>query len=106
MNGTAACIADYPLAHFSRKTRMRKVWSEDGDTPAVGELGTVLGSVRRPDVGVAYFISWDKHPRGCVGLVTNPFSARFRNLKVTAPNGRVLFEGLQATLGKPKNARK
>jgi hypothetical protein len=50
--------------------------------------------------------SWDKHPRGCVGLVTNPFSARFRNLKVTAPNGRVLFEGVQAALGKPKDARK
>ena len=63
MNGTAACIVDYPLAHFPRKTRVRKVWSEDGDTHAAGELGTVLGSVGRPDVGVAYFISCDKHPR-------------------------------------------
>src|SRR5262245_36337469 len=63
MNDTAACIADYPIPHFSRQALMRKVWPEAGDTHAVGELGTVLGSVRRPDVGVAYFISWDKHPR-------------------------------------------
>ena len=31
--------------------------------------------------------------RGCVGLVTNPAQARFRNLKVTDATGEVLLEG-------------
>jgi tetratricopeptide (TPR) repeat protein/serine/threonine protein kinase len=40
--------------------------------------------------------------RGCVGLVTNPVHARFRNLKVTDATGKVLWEGVQNVLPKPK----
>jgi WD40 repeat protein len=38
--------------------------------------------------------------RGCVGLVTNPAHARFRNLKVTDATGMVLWEGVQNVLPK------
>jgi tetratricopeptide (TPR) repeat protein len=38
--------------------------------------------------------------RGCVGLVTNPVHARFRNLKVTDATGKVLWEGVQNILPK------
>ncbi len=41
-------------------------------------------------------------PRGCVGLFTATASARFRNLKVTDPSGKVLLEGLLGILPKPK----
>jgi tRNA A-37 threonylcarbamoyl transferase component Bud32 len=34
-------------------------------------------------------------PRGCIGLFTTGTSARFRNIKVSDPSGRVLFEGVQ-----------
>jgi serine/threonine protein kinase len=40
--------------------------------------------------------------RGCVGLLTNPAHARFRNLKVTDAAGKVLWEGVQNVLPKPK----
>jgi hypothetical protein len=40
--------------------------------------------------------------RGCVGLVTNPVHARFRNLKVTGATGKVLWEGVQNVLPRPK----
>ena len=35
----------------------------------------------------------DHHPKGCVGLRTWNSSYRFRNIKVTAPDGRVLWQG-------------
>ncbi len=44
----------------------------------------------------------EEYSRGCVGLVTNGCSARFRNMKVTDPGGSVLFEGVQDVLPKPK----
>lgn len=40
-------------------TRIAKVWCEDGDTTPLGTRGTVLGSVRHPDLGLMYFIEWD-----------------------------------------------
>ncbi len=43
----------------------------------------------------------DAYPRGCVGVVTNA-SARFRNLKVADPNGKVLLEGVRNVLPKTK----
>jgi hypothetical protein len=36
----------------------------------------------------------DEHPAGCVGLRTWASHYRFRNIKVTAPDGKVLLEGL------------
>jgi serine/threonine protein kinase len=38
----------------------------------------------------------DRHPRGRVGLQTFGSSFRFKNIKVTAPDGKVLWEGLPA----------
>ena len=35
----------------------------------------------------------DRHPKGRVGLQTFGSSVRFKNIKVTAPDGRVLWEG-------------
>jgi hypothetical protein len=42
----------------------------------------------------------DDFPRGCVGLVAVTASARFRNLKVTDPDGKVLLEGVTGVLPK------
>jgi hypothetical protein len=36
----------------------------------------------------------DRHPAGCVGLRTWSASYVFRNIRVTAPDGKVLLEGL------------
>jgi tetratricopeptide (TPR) repeat protein len=47
-------------------------------------------------------VSSDKYPRGCVGLVTTGCAARFRNVKVTDPSGKVLLERVQEVLPKPK----
>jgi tetratricopeptide (TPR) repeat protein len=44
-------------------------------------------------------------PRGCVGLSVCKASARFRNLKVTDPDGKVLLEGVQMVLPKSKKSR-
>ena len=38
----------------------------------------------------------DRHPRGRVGLRTFGSSFRFKNIKVTSPDGRTLWEGLPA----------
>jgi tetratricopeptide (TPR) repeat protein len=42
--------------------------------------------------------------RGCVGLLTNPAHARFRNLIVTDATGTVLLEGVQDVLPRAKAA--
>ena len=47
----------------------------------------------------------DQYPRGCVGLRTKEAHARFRNLKVTDATGKVLLEGVQDVLPKPKDER-
>jgi eukaryotic-like serine/threonine-protein kinase len=39
-----------------------------------------------------------KYSRGCVGLATVFCAARFRNIRVTDPTGKVLLEGVQAIL--------
>jgi hypothetical protein len=36
----------------------------------------------------------DRHPNGCVGLRTWNAVYRFKDIKVTAPDGTVLWEGL------------
>ncbi len=45
--------------------------------------------------------SSDKYPRGCAGLVTVRCAARFRNIRITDPTGKVLLEGVKATLPSP-----
>jgi hypothetical protein len=53
-----------PLAKIKNGARVRKLWEDaPGDIHAVGELGTVLGSIGHPAVGVGYFVEWDDLPR-------------------------------------------
>jgi serine/threonine protein kinase len=47
----------------------------------------------------------EEYPRGCVGLITNGASARFRNLKVTDPGGMVKLEGVRDVFPKLKHFR-
>jgi serine/threonine protein kinase/tetratricopeptide (TPR) repeat protein len=47
-------------------------------------------------------VTSDQYPHGCVGLVTNPSRARFRNLKVTDAAGNILHEGVGGILPKAK----
>jgi hypothetical protein len=49
-------------------------------------------------------VSSDLCPQGCVGLVTTAHS-RFRNVKVTDPDGRVLIEGVENVLPTPERTR-
>lgn len=44
-------------------TRIKKVWSERGDTHQLGSKGIVLGSLFVPGQGYAYFIEWDATPK-------------------------------------------
>ena len=46
----------------------------------------------------------ESFPRGRAGFYTNTASARFRNLRVTDPSGKVLLEGVHNVLPKPRNA--
>ena len=51
-------------------SRIRKVFSPEGDTHPVGSLGTVIGSIGVKGPGVlpmvGYFIEWDAAPRFAV----------------------------------------
>jgi hypothetical protein len=49
--------------------RVRKIDSEPGDGQPDGALGTILGSLGHPDLGIAYFIEWDAIPRMAVVVV-------------------------------------
>jgi serine/threonine protein kinase/tetratricopeptide (TPR) repeat protein len=49
------------------------------------------------------FIGAGELMQGCVGLYTKEAHARFRNLKVTDATGKVLLEGVQDVLPRPKN---
>lgn len=53
---------------YRNGTRIVKATSEDHDCHPNGSLGTVLGSVLHPDLGIAYFIEWDARPK-CAVLV-------------------------------------
>lgn len=43
-------------------TRVEKIVGEMSDGHAIGEEGTILGSVGSPLLGYAYFIEWDADP--------------------------------------------
>lgn len=60
--------ARYPGA-MANDTRVVKIETESGDIHPLGACATVLGSIGHPDVGVAYFVEWDEHPR-VAALVT------------------------------------
>lgn len=40
-----------------------------GDFTPIGSLGTVLGSMLHPKLGIAYFIEWDDKPKLAVACV-------------------------------------
>lgn len=54
-----------PLARYRNGARVRKAKVDragrHGEHP-IGSLGTVLGSIGRADIGVAYFVEWDESP--------------------------------------------
>ena len=67
---------------YPNGTRVTKIWSEPSDAHPIGALGTVLGSLRHPEEGIAYFIEWDASPHCAVlvvakklGLVTDSTTA-------------------------------
>lgn len=60
----------YERAKFKNGTRIVKAVMEEGDTHAVGSLGTVLGSIGAPGmVDVGYYVEWDEHPRSPVLVI-------------------------------------
>lgn len=50
-------------------TRVVKAASEPHDAHPEGSLGTVLGSIMHPDLGIAYFVEWDAKPKWAVLVV-------------------------------------
>lgn len=50
-------------------TRIVKVKMDPGDARNVGATGTVLGSIRVPDMPIGYFIEWDQQSRHAVFCV-------------------------------------
>lgn len=53
-----------PFAKFKNGSRVRKLWEDaPGDIHAIGELGTMLGSIGAPLWVTAYFVEWDDLPR-------------------------------------------
>lgn len=49
--------------------RVRKVNSEPGDAREDGKLGTILGSIGHPDVGLGYFVERDNRPKRAVFVI-------------------------------------
>jgi hypothetical protein len=85
-----AALMDFPFQHepgwhgaFTRGQapgaipngrRIVKTATEDGDTNPLGTMGTVLGSLSRPEVlngALMYFVEWDTMPRVAVGVIAN-----------------------------------
>lgn len=60
--------AQYPGA-LPNGTRVVKVVWEPGDTHALRDRATVLGSVGHPKVGLGYFVEFDEHPKQAVFIM-------------------------------------
>lgn len=50
-------------------TRVRKVWSEPGDTNEIGAEATIIGSIYHHKAGLGYFVEWDAWPHAAVFVV-------------------------------------
>lgn len=50
-------------------TRIRKKHGDVGDQARVGSIGTVLGSLSHPDIGIGYFVEWEHVPRCAVFIM-------------------------------------
>jgi hypothetical protein len=64
-----------PAGAYKPGTRVRKVVTEPGDTHPVGSLATVLSAVGHPELGIAYFVEWDAHPKLAVLVVAPKIAA-------------------------------
>jgi hypothetical protein len=58
-----------PQARYPNGSRVRKAKHERGDVTTLGTMGTVLGSLYVPNVGVGYFVEWENRPRVAVFVV-------------------------------------
>lgn len=54
-----AFTSDEAEGAWPNGTRIVKSYSEPGDSTANGTKGTILGSLRNEDGGLAYFVEWD-----------------------------------------------
>jgi hypothetical protein len=63
---TGLHVRDEAPGALPNGTRVRKVASDPADKHRNGDLGTVLGSMSAPLVGVGYFVEWDDSPRQAV----------------------------------------
>jgi hypothetical protein len=64
-----------PMAKIANGARVEKIASEDADVHPVGAMGTVLGSVGAPDLGVVYFVEFDLTPHEAVLVVESNIAA-------------------------------
>jgi hypothetical protein len=63
------------LAKIANGARVEKIASEDAEAHPIGAMGTVLGSVGAPDLGVLYFIQFDASPRQAELIVEGNLAA-------------------------------
>lgn len=59
---------EYPGA-MPNGTRVEKCGWEKNDSHELGAKATVLGSIGHQDIGIAYFVEFDDHPRTAVLIV-------------------------------------
>jgi hypothetical protein len=63
---------------YPNGTRVVKLASDDGDSHKDGDLGTVIGSLLAPKLGICYFIEWDDSP----GLPVLAVAAKVKRVDV------------------------
>jgi hypothetical protein len=61
-----AFVTDQYPGAYPNGSLIIKTTSEPGDAHPVGTLGTVLGSMGHPKVGIGYFVEWQDMPRVAV----------------------------------------
>jgi hypothetical protein len=64
-----------PMAKIANGARIKKAAMEEGDAHAIGAMGTVLGSLGAPELGVAYFVEFDDRPRHAALIVERKIAA-------------------------------
>ena len=72
---------------WANGTRVVKIKSESGDSHKIGELATVLGSMREPhgERRVMYFLEWDASPKQAVACIAWKLERKPRDQE---PSGR------------------
>ena len=70
-----AFTRDQVRGALTNGSRVEKVKTEKGDSHAIGARATVIGSVRHPQLGIAYFVEWDAHPRCAVFTTAKKIAA-------------------------------